>query len=277
MWILEKPDTSLAYSKDIDELVGHCDDLDDTDKPKLKVLYRQYNSKGYATAAELTPLDGKKDIIKNQYKTKFSPNKKLRYIREDLLATVEVCPYCGYNEPNQLDHYMDKSDYGQLACCRLNLVPLCGICNNIKHAESHTNFVHAYYDRYDDVDFLMTQITLKNNHIGFIMSIDTIAISEPDLARRTEYQFNKIKLNDRFHKAAIKYLTDYIKGLRCRTDRSLKTELKKKYKQNLDIYKRNHWRTSLIRGLLNCPNFNIQVVDAIRKKRIVRPENGIGA
>lgn len=38
------------------------------------------------------------------------------------------------------------------------------------------------------------------------MSIDKSAISNPDLARRTEYKFYKIMLNDRLEKAGIKYL-----------------------------------------------------------------------
>lgn len=277
MWILEKPDTSLAFGKDIDELVDHCESLEDSDKLNLRLLYRQYDAKGCATNAELNPLIGKKDIIKNQYEVKFKKKQRLRYIREDLMSAASVCPYCGLNEPSQLDHFMDKADYGQLACCRLNLVPLCGVCNNTKHNEPYTDFVHAYYDRYNDADFLQTKVTIKNNKVGFIMSIDKSAISNPDLARRTEYQFNKIKLNDRLKKAGIKYLTDYIKGLRCRKDRSLKVTLKTKYQQNLAIYGRNHWRTSIIRGLINCPEFNISVVDSIRANKIVRKENNVGA
>lgn len=277
MWILSKPDNALAFGKDIDEQVDHCESLDDSDKLKLRLLYRQYDAKGYATDAELIPMVGKKDIIKNLYEVKFQKKHRLRYIREDLMSAVSVCPYCGLNEPSQLDHFMDKAAYGQLACCRLNLVPLCGVCNNRKHNEPFTNFVHAYYDSYDDTDFLKTQITVKNNKIGFIMSIDTAAISNPDLARRTEYQFNKISLNGRFKKAGITYLIDYIKGLRCRTDRSLKTALNAKYRHNLAKYRRNHWRTSIIRGLLECPEFNISVVNAIRLTKIVRPENSVGA
>ena len=277
MWILEKPDTSLAFGKDIDELVDHCGSLDDSDELKLRSLYRQYDAKGNATDAELNPLLRKKDIIKNQYEVKFKKKQKLRYIREDLMSAVSVCPYCGLNEPSQLDHFMDKADYGQLACCRLNLVPLCGVCNNRKHNETYSNFVHAYYDLYDDTDFLKTLITVKNNKIGFIMSIDKSAISNPDLARRTEYQFNKISLNDRFKKAGITYIIDYIKGLRCRIDRSLKTALNAKYRQNMAKYGRNHWKTAIIRGLINCPEFNISVVENIKKKKIVRMENNAGA
>lgn len=280
MWILNKPDLALALGKDIEELVKHCNNLQTADKVALRILYRKYDrGNGRVTTADLQPLDSKKTIIHNQYIDKFKKDGCLRYIREDLLFNPKIrkCPCCGINEPTQLDHFMDKSSYGQLSCCRLNLVPLCGCCNLRKHDQSYTDFVHAYYDRYDDVDFLITKITVKKNHLGFTMFINKSVIRDTDLARRTENQFNVISEGNRFHKAGIKYLNDFIQGLRCRTNRSLKTMIKHELEYNIKAYGRNHWRTSIIRGLLTCPNFDMAVVKAIKNPQIIRMENGIGA
>lgn len=280
MWTLNKPDMALAIGKDIDELVAHCNDLQIADKNALKTLYKNYDTNnGSVTTDDLLPLDAKKNIILRQYESKFQKKQCLRYIRDELLdkAKITKCPCCGINEPSQLDHFMDKSTYGQLACCRLNLVPLCGCCNLKKHDQTYTNYVHAYYDRYPDVDFLITKVTVKNNHIGFVMTIDKSVITDTNLARRTERQFSVISDGNRFQKAGINYLCDFIHGLRCRTNRSLRTMIKRELDYDMKAYGRNHWKTSIIRGLLNCLAFDMNVVNEMNKPKVVRMENGIGA
>lgn len=277
MWILNKPDTAKALTEDIDSLVAHCNGLDDTHKPLLKKLYHEYdNNGGYATNVQLTPLAPKKSIILGQYTSKMTGSQNLAYVRRELNSGITTCPMCGINEPNTLDHFMDKSDYGQLACCRLNLVPACGICNGKKHNKPYNHFVHAYYDRYPDVEFLKTSVTVRNNKLGYIFSIDKVALGNTPLANKTESQFDKLELNSRFHKTCNSYVTDYIKGLTCKTDKALRILLNNKYRQNLNKYGRNHWKTSVINGLLNCATFDMNVVGAI-KARTTKIENGAGA
>lgn len=45
---------------------------------------------------------------------------------------VRVCPYCDgqLGNPPQIDHFYPKSDYPQLSCHPLNLVPICAACNS---------------------------------------------------------------------------------------------------------------------------------------------------
>lgn len=278
MWILEKPDTIKAFGSDVDELVAHCVSLDAADAVDLKKLHHQYDKNGgTASPAELAKLDPKKDIIKNQYTSKVKKGGTLEVIRKDLFQNVEQCPMCGINQPSQLDHYMDKKTYGQLACCRLNLVPACGICNHTKSNGDYTKYVHAYYDRYDPADFLVTIVTVKNNRLGFRFFIDKGAIQDINLATRTESQFNELHLNSRFHKAAINFVEELVKGLTCKKDRSLMQKLKSWEAYYQDRYGRNHWKTSVIRGLRACPAFNIAVVNAMRTKPVTKMINGISA
>lgn len=60
MWILHKPKLSDAKN-DIDVVVSHCYNLDDSDKRKMAKLYEDYDAgKGEATQLQLQPLEGKK-------------------------------------------------------------------------------------------------------------------------------------------------------------------------------------------------------------------------
>lgn len=277
MWTVGNKPTLAQAIRDIDSLVDHCNNLSAEHKPKLVRLYRQYDAKGFATDAEMLDLEDKKEVIHGQYTSKMTGDKTLGYVRKELKAMVRQCPMCGINETCQLDHYMCESDYGQLACCRLNLVPTCGICNHKKSNDAYTNYVHAYYDTYPNVDFLITTITVKNNHIGMMFSIDQAAIGNADLARRTQEQFTRIELDDRLHKAGILYLNNMIGGLTCADDRELHTYLLSEEYYLRRKLGRNHWQASILRGLLNCAEFNMQVINAMRQPIRTIPVNGGGA
>ena len=277
MWTVENRPTLVDALKDINPLVDHCKNLTNVHKPLLAKLYRKYNDKGFATSGELFPLDRVKGFVEGQYKSKMTGDKALGYVRRELNRNVTKCPMCSINETSQLDHFMNEGTYGQLACCRLNLIPTCGRCNLLKHEGSYTDFVHAYYDHYPEVVFLVTTITVKNNKVGIVFSIDGNAIGDPSLARRTVYQFEKLELTKRLHKAGIMFLNDLIGGYICSTERELQDSLMSSEFNLCNRYGRNDWRTSIVRGLRANPAFNMNVVDAMRSPMRIMRINGGGA
>ena len=277
MWTVGNKPTLVDALMDINPLVDHCDNLNEAHKTLLSKLYRKYHAKGFATPAELHPLDRVKGIVEGQFKSKMTGDKTLGYVRRELNRNVTKCPMCSINETSQLDHFMNEGTYGQLACCRLNLVPACGRCNLLKHDGSYTDFVHAYYHQYPDVFFLVTTITVKNNKVGLIFSIDGNAIGNPDLARRTVSQFEKLKLTKRLHKAGIMFLNDLIGGYSCSTDRELRQSLMSSELDLRNRYGRNDWRTSIVRGLMANPSFDMNVVNAMRGPMGLMRVNGGGA
>lgn len=277
MWILDKPDISKAIGIDVDTLVNHCTHLDQSDALKLKYLHKLYNKgHGAVSSAQLFPLSAKAGIIRAQF-DKMSSGKTLSYIRKELNRGINSCPMCGINEPNQLDHFMDKSTYGQLACCRLNLIPVCGVCNNKKSDLPYTDFVHAYYDRnFGNGHFLITKVHIRNNTIGFTFSIDKNAIPDQDLAERTEKQFTTLSLNKRYHKRGIDFINDTIYGMNCSSDKSLKAYLSMEIQKCTQQYARNHWKTSILKGLYECAQFDFNFVNKYKSKISIKMENGIG-
>ena len=274
MWtVMNKPNLGDAIN-DIVVLVNHCRSLNVSHIPLLKQLYMDYDVKGYSTINELTPTENVKGAIKRQYDRKMYSNGILYYVRQDLFTNVTLCAMCAINETNELDHFMNKSRYGQLACCRLNLVPTCGRCNNLKRSGKYSKYVHAYYDIYPNVDFLIAKIRIVNNQIVINFSIDkSVLQTNPSLANKTDNQFIKLKLNKRLQIAGIQYIYDEFGSFRGTTDEELNEYLESRLDYCLSIYGRNDWRTSLMRELNQNNAFNINIVNSIQS----RPVNGGGA
>lgn len=278
MWILKKPSLAEA-KKDIDVVIDHSRNLDDREKPLLEKLYDDYdNGQGEATAAQLFPLESKKNIIKGQYdktsgKKSDGYNKPLVYIRTELNRGVAKCPYCSINAPQQLDHYMDKNDYGQLATCRLNLVPLCATCNNLKGKTSYKEFTHPYYQKFPKADFLVADCKVQNNHLVVKFRIDPMVITDVKLRAKLNNQISHIHLCHRLQKAVNEFLLTHFMYCVGFSDISLKTYLQKLFDNMNVMYGRNDWRTALLRGLLACASFNMNVVNNMK----FVPVNDVGA
>ena len=72
MWTVGNKPTIEDAIRDIDVLIYHCINLDNTHKPMLTKLYREYHAKGYTTMQELLPLEPKKRVIQGQYISKMT-------------------------------------------------------------------------------------------------------------------------------------------------------------------------------------------------------------
>lgn len=276
MWILQKPSLNAA-KKDIGVLIQHCRSLGVVEKPLLETLYDEYeNGKGEVTPAQLQPLDNKADDIRKQYVKTFDTkaNNQLYYIRKELMNNVQKCPYCSINPPAQLDHYMDKSTYGQLATCRLNLVPLCGSCNHLKSATTYKDFVHPYYQSFPAVPFLIADCKVVNGRVVVSFKIDKSVI-QGTLLHKTKKQMKHIKLKRRLQMAAQEFITDKCFSFMVNTDAELRMCLSSVQKSMEFSFGLNDWRTALVRGLIACKQFDINVVNNI--KASAKPVNGGGA
>lgn len=269
MWILKKPNLADA-KKDIDIVIAHSRGLDAADKPKFEQLYDDYDTgNGEVSPAQLKSLESKKDIIKGQYaktsgKTQNGQNKPLVYIRTELNRGITKCPYCSINAPQQLDHYMDKDSYGQLATCRLNLVPLCATCNNLKGKTNYVEFTHPYYQQFPNADFFVATCKIVSNRIVATFSVNPAVITDTILRSRLNAQMGHIHLRGRLRKAINEFLSYSFLGYVGSTDASLKTYLPILLKQTVALYGRNDWRAAIVRGLIACPNFNMNVVNNMK-------------
>lgn len=281
MWKLLKPRLADAR-KDIETVIAHCQDLEEADQAPLRQLYVDYHrGGGEVTDAQLKATEGKKEVIKGQYAKTTGKiphtdrDNHLVYIRKALMRSVDKCPYCSINEPQQLDHFMDKDTYGQLATCRLNLVPLCGTCNNLKGKKSYKEFIHPYYQDFPDGYFLVARCYVVRGCVHVKLDIDKLVLANNALYDRLMAQIDHIHLQKRLKKAINEFLTQIILSCRATSDRALRKELAVIVKHYVELYHKNDWRTAVLRGLTVCQDFNMEVVNTYKKK--VKPINGVGA
>ena len=72
-------------------------------------------------------------------------------------------------------------------------------------------------------------------------------------------------------------MNDLLGGYRCKTNKELQADLMSSELDMRSRYGRNDWRTSILRGLIANPAFNINVVNAMRNPMRLHPVNGGGA
>lgn len=276
MWILKKPSLQDAKA-DIKKLLQTCRGLEEKDKEKLEILYEEYDvGKGNVTGAQLSTLEDKKKTIESQYyklSYKKGEEQSLTYIRRELMTPVRRCPYCSIGPPQHLDHYMPKSLYGQLAICRLNLVPLCGTCNNKKLDDEYNKYVHPYYQEFPKTPFLIAKCRVVAGKVVVNFDLDRAILDDDVLFRKVHHQVAIIDLNNRLEKEVGEFISQCFLGRNNLGSDGLEDYLEELHKECLKRYGINDWRTVVIRGLKICPDFTVDVVNNLRSEMV----NGVGA
>lgn len=266
MWKIEGRPTLRKALNDAAKTVAHSRSLDAADQAKLEVLYRVYEKKqGRLDAADLAPLNAKKDIIKKQYPKTYGKD-VLSYIRKDLMKDIEKCPMCSILPVTDLDHFWNESQYGQLAVCRLNLIPTCGKCNKAKTNSSPDDYIHAYYQQFpNDVVFLKANCKVVRGYVVPSFSIDGTGLGDATLTQRLNSQIAGIKLKNRLRAATKEYMRALFQGTKFNTDRALRAFLIRTETKLTGEIGLNDWRTALVRGLKTCSGFDMTVVQNYRR------------
>jgi len=138
---------------------------------------------------------------------------RLGNLRERLLASAVSCPYCGFGEVRDLDHYLPKADYGELAIYPKNLIPSCSPCNNAKRrivpgaAPAHgAGLIHPYFEPLPDTEFLLAEVTFVGAVLDVTFRIDAVQV--PAVAAQLQFQLDRLKLNQRYRKQINKFLSE---------------------------------------------------------------------
>lgn len=256
MWALKKPTLATAKA-DLTTVIQHAQKLRDADKPALEQLYDEYDAKGYCTDAELSVISKEKsDSLLKQYPKTYGKG-DLHFIADQLKSGITICPYCGFNGIQQLDHFMNKAAYKALAVCRLNLVPSCGDCNLIKDAVPFDQFIHPYYHGIPaNTIFLKCDVTINKGALNLHYHSDRGVLTKA-VADRIDSHINKLELDRRLLIACNDFLTSLLTHSFARTEKGLRRIVIRELKVTEKSYKKNDWRCALLRGLLTSPSFNL--------------------
>lgn len=130
---------------------------------------------------------------------------------DEIKSMTGVCPYCGFGEVWEVDHYLPQGSYPELNVFHKNLVPICHGCNHTKLAQepldARRSFLHPYYDVLPNQRWLSAILTIENN--GPVLDFCT-NLNPPNgiLASRLDHHFRMLDLPQRMKNQAARILTD---------------------------------------------------------------------
>lgn len=267
MWILDKPSVRLAAAQ-LDIALTYADGasvytLSAAERAAIAAAYQLYDQQ-YGRHHDDLRTSGLTKPCRNALYAAYSEVQKggrLKKLRQSLLDRAETCPFCGFAEPTQLDHYLPRSDYRPLSIYPRNLVPSCGPCNNVKrrHVGAGANdLVHAYFDDLPDVDFLRAHVAMDGTALVAEFSIDPAGL-DPDLGASLQFQLERMRLNVRYRKQINLFLFGQRTGMldvyRTGGAAGLRAYLRRSATDLDDDFGRNDWRAAFMRGLAECDAF----------------------
>lgn len=240
-------------------------DLSDQERQAIHIVYDLYQEMLGQPHPDLTPatLDSARPALHDAY-GQVQIGGRLEGLREKLLASADECPFCGFGEPSQLDHYLPRSVYGELAIYPNNLIPCCGPCNNAKRTvvpglgPAHgPGLIHPYFQDLPDIDFLMADVVFEGEVLSVAFRIDPAGI-DAGLAGKLQFQLDRLKLNARYRKQINKFLNEQRTGMLL-----FGTGSAERISQYLSAsavnlarsFHRNDWRVALFRSLAKTPEF----------------------
>lgn len=240
--------------------------LSAAERAAIHAVYALYEAMLGQPAPGLRPgtLDAVRPFMHDAY-SQVQIGGRLEDLRARILASTQACPYCGFGEVKDLDHYLPRNTYGELAIYPRNLVPSCGPCNNAKRAiypdmpAAHgPGLIHAYFQLLPDEDFLHADVDFDvDGTLAVTFRVDNPAM-DPLLAAKLQFQLDRLKLNARYRAQVNKYLSEQRTAmlmLHTAGDAVFSEFLQRSSSALVASYGRNDWRVALLRALAADPAF----------------------
>ncbi len=239
------------------ELCGH--DITDAEVEAVVALYDKYEVDLGAACDDLKGPnlpESLRDAIHAAYE-KTQKTRVLFSVRELLFEGVDLCPVCGIDPATELDHHLPRSAFKPLAIHTRNLVPMCHSCNHAKLAGfdvDGSGFLHPYYDKLPDLDFLQAAVDLTDGALVVTFAIDVAAALPAGYADRLSGQMEALNLDGRYQQEVNTYISSHAAALhlahRAEGQAGVKKTLRLQTRFETKAFYRNHWRPTLLRALL---------------------------
>lgn len=234
--------------------------------------YKLYATNKYALEC-LVPdskVSGYKEELISCYEWgKSSSQAKKKVVKKLPEQLKEYCPYCLINEPDTLDHYLDKSKYPEYAMYTYNLIPCCSVCNKKKGTnflkDGNRMFINYYYDELPKDEFLHIDVDIKSlngKDLPYIKSVKLLLSKRVSSNIVIINHFTELNLIERYKKKASTKLTNIY--LSCKDRKVSKKTLRNNFMGELtalEQYGVAYWETALYNGLLR----NKKVIDFLTK------------
>lgn len=161
------------------------------------------------------------------------------------------CPYCGFGEITELDHFLPSSSYPEFSIYTYNLIPSCHRCNNLKRTFGHVAF-NPYYDVVINREYLKCSIRRVAHgsvlyKANFTLDLSLLTPTEIVLVNGI---YQQLRLLVRYGENATNYIervrVDYIKN----PNNLLANFLQARYDSCLQSLGGNHYETAILKCLV---------------------------
>ncbi len=288
MWILPPPDitdvdaqltTALTYANGEPVYA-----LSAIERAAVLTVYQTYDALLGQPDPRLLPtaLAACRQHIRDGY-SQVQIGGRLEGLRASLLTSTDVCPYCGFGEPTELDHYLPKAHYGELAIYPRNLVPSCGPCNNAKRtivpgAAPGPGLIHPYFQALTDEVFMRADVGFAGGALDVTFRIEAETLN-PSLAQMLQFQLDRLKLNERYPRQINKFLFEQRTAILMFKELGLTTEVLTDYLLRSATslagnFGHNDWRPALLQALAAKVAFCAAPQDYLGTRGPAGPEEG---
>lgn len=164
------------------------------------------------TVVAMEMSDQEKEQVSKLYDTRLVSKTGVERETYDKIRTlVGKCPFCGFGEVWEVDHYLPKDQFPELNVFPKNLVPICHGCNHTKltalpESESHS-LLHPYFDALPNEKWLFAHLTIEAGGpvLEYFVCLDA---RHGNLSKRLNYHFAKLELSRRMKSVSAQILVE---------------------------------------------------------------------
>lgn len=193
--------------------------------------------------------------LKDMYTNRFADaNSSGRKYYNRIIVRQGICPFCGVQISDTLDHYLPKSTYSSCSILPINLVPCCSRCNFYMRDTFDLQIrpIHLYYDDIDVYNWLGVRIN-QTNPVSVNYFINHEMGCDDIMKQRIINQVNLLRILDIYNVNGTneyREISDDINKMHWSVD-SVKEFLSSHYETCRRRYGNNDFRTILYKTLVS--------------------------
>ncbi|WP_203248505.1 HNH endonuclease [Sporosarcina beigongshangi] len=231
--------------------------------------YHEYhnNYKSLENITARTFLEDEKKCLKGCYDITTKGLTKLVKVLESRRNDVEksYCYYCGFGEPDTLDHYLPKGEFPEFSVLINNLIPCCSTCNRIKgenwidEKTKYRKLVNFYYDEPEEYQILKCKIEKEDD--SFFLSLQlAVDIDSDNAVQNIIYNhISTLELITRLESKSNTYLVgkwkDYQSAVKNGIEDAWRILFNEKTKVLKDDFGSNYWKYVINLAIIDSKDF----------------------
>lgn len=250
--------------------------------------YHTYISrrKALQQVASLHWLEDQKEALNHCFDTATLGLKEIKesVFRCLIMDETQLCPYCLLRGPQHIDHFLPRAAFPEFASLRINLVWVCGTCNETKGDGFVTGIrsvLNPYFDKIPQHEpLLYCSVVVEGEQLSFRFGIPNgIPNVTEDLLSLARRHFTTFSLGKRYSGEASALIAGWLRELSARfpngiTEAQLSKEIDFQLARTSRDAPVNHWNAATWFGVSQCPSFHPYVEKFIAQQAVPpRPNN----